>query len=65
MKRRLELRLTKKQATERLSVNAGTVLNCVAIGEFYSNFAKQAYIEADVDTVSIVRRLALERIVEG
>ena len=65
MKRRLELRLTKEQAAERLGVNAGTVLNGVAIDGFYSNFAKQAYFEADIDTVSIVCRLALERIVEG
>lgn len=64
-KRRLELRLTEEQAAERPGVNAGTVLNCMAIDEFYSNLAKQAYIEADVDTVSIVRRLALERIVKG
>jgi Domain of unknown function (DUF1857) len=35
------------------------------IDEFYSSFAKQAYIEADIDTVSTIRRLALEQIVEG
>ena len=29
--------------------------------EFYSSFAKQAYIEADIDTVSTIRRLALEQ----
>ena len=28
--------------------------------EFYSSFAKQAYIEADIDTVSTIRRLAAE-----
>ena len=31
------------------------------IDEFYSSFAKQAYIEADIDTVSTIRRLALEQ----
>ncbi len=30
------------------------------IDEFYSSFAKQAYIEADIDTVSTIRRLALD-----
>ena len=30
------------------------------IDEFYSGFAKQAYIEADIDTVSTIRRLAME-----
>ena len=30
------------------------------IDEFYSSFAKQAYVEADIDTVSTIRRLALE-----
>ena len=35
------------------------------IDEFYSNFAKQAYVEADIDTISTIRRLALEQIVEG
>jgi hypothetical protein len=35
------------------------------IDEFYSSFAKQAYLEADIDTVSTIRRLALERIAEG
>jgi Domain of unknown function (DUF1857) len=30
------------------------------IDEFYSSFAKQAYIEADIDTVSTIRRLVLE-----
>ena len=30
------------------------------IDEFYTSFAKQAYIEADIDTVSTIRRLALE-----
>jgi hypothetical protein len=29
--------------------------------EFYNSFAKQAYIEADIDTVSTIRRLALEQ----
>jgi len=29
--------------------------------EFYSSFARQAYIEADIDTVSTIRRLALEQ----
>jgi hypothetical protein len=28
---------------------------------FYINFAKQAYVAADIDTVSTIRRLALER----
>ena len=28
--------------------------------EFYSSFAKQAYVEADIDTVITIRRLALE-----
>ncbi len=35
------------------------------IEEFYSSFAKQAYVEADIDTVSTIGRLALEQIVEG
>jgi hypothetical protein len=35
------------------------------IDEFYSNFAKQAYVEADIDTVSTIRRLALEQIARG
>jgi hypothetical protein len=35
------------------------------IDEFYSSFAKQAYVEADIDTVSTIRRLALEQIAEG
>jgi hypothetical protein len=35
------------------------------IDEFYSSFAKQAYVEADIDTVSAIRRLALEQIAEG
>ena len=30
------------------------------IDEFYSSFAKQAYVEADIDTVSTIRRLSLE-----
>ena len=30
------------------------------IDEFYGSFAKQAYIEADIDTVSTIRRLALD-----
>jgi hypothetical protein len=30
------------------------------LDEFYSSFARQAYIEADIDTVSTIRRLALE-----
>ena len=28
--------------------------------EFYSSFAKQAYLEADIDTISTIRRLAVE-----
>ena len=28
--------------------------------EFYSSFAKQAYLEADIDTISTIRRLAQE-----
>jgi len=35
------------------------------IDEFYGRFAKQAYVEADIDTVSTIRRLALEQIEEG
>jgi hypothetical protein len=35
------------------------------IDEFYTSFAKQAYVEADIDTVSTIRRLALEQIAEG
>jgi hypothetical protein len=31
------------------------------IDEFYSSFAKQAYVEADIDTVRTIRRLALEQ----
>lgn len=30
------------------------------IDEFYSRFARQAYVEADIDTISTIRRLALE-----
>ena len=30
--------------------------------DFYTAFAKQAYVAADIDTVSTIRRLALERI---
>ena len=30
------------------------------LDEFYSSFAKQAYVAADIDTVSTIRRLALE-----
>jgi hypothetical protein len=30
------------------------------LNEFYNNFAKQAYVAADIDTVSTIRRLALE-----
>lgn len=29
--------------------------------EFYSNFAKQAYVEADIDTISTIRWLAQEQ----
>ena len=35
------------------------------IDEFYGSFARQAYVEADIDTVSAIRRLALDEIVEG
>ncbi len=28
--------------------------------DFYSSFAKQAYLEADIDTISTIRRLAAE-----
>jgi hypothetical protein len=35
------------------------------IDEFYGGFAKQAYIAADIDTVSTIRRLALEQIAQG
>jgi hypothetical protein len=35
------------------------------IDAFYSSFAKQAYIEADIDTVGTIRRLVLEQIAEG
>jgi hypothetical protein len=31
-----------------------------ALDEFYSAFVKQAYVAADIDTVSTIRRLALE-----
>ena len=31
------------------------------LDEFYSGFAKQAYVAADIDTVSTIRRLVLER----
>ena len=30
--------------------------------DFYTGFAKQAYVAADIDTVSTIRRLALERV---
>ena len=30
------------------------------LDEFYSSFAKQAYVEADIDTISTIRRLAAE-----
>jgi hypothetical protein len=33
--------------------------------QFYSSFAKQAYVEADIDTISTIRRLALEQIAGG
>jgi acetylaranotin biosynthesis cluster protein L len=33
--------------------------------EFYGSFARQAYVEADIDTVSTIRRLVLEQIAEG
>ena len=35
------------------------------IDEFYSRFAKQAYIEADIDTVSTIRRLVLAQAAVG
>ena len=31
-----------------------------AMDDFYSSFAKQAYLEADIDTISTIRRLAEE-----
>lgn len=31
------------------------------IDEFYGSFAKQAYVEADIDTISTIRRLVQER----
>jgi len=31
------------------------------LDEFYSSFARQAYVRADIDTVSTIRRLALEQ----
>jgi hypothetical protein len=30
------------------------------LDDFYSSFAKQAYIEADIDTISTIRRLATQ-----
>ena len=30
------------------------------VHEFYSRFAKQAYVEADIDTIRTIRRLAQE-----
>jgi hypothetical protein len=36
-----------------------------ALDEFYSSFAKQAYVEADIDTISTIRRLALEQGASG
>jgi hypothetical protein len=35
------------------------------IDEFYGSFAKQAYVEADIDTVSTIRRLAPEQLARG
>lgn len=35
------------------------------IDEFYGSFAKRAYVEADIDTVSTIRRLALEQLARG
>ena len=35
------------------------------LDEFYSSFAKQAYVAADIDTVSTIRRLAPEELGEG
>ncbi len=35
------------------------------LDEFYRRYAKQAYIEADIDTISIIRRLAAEEDVPG
>jgi len=32
----------------------------VPIDEFFNSFAKQAYVEADIDTVSAIRRLVLQ-----
>jgi len=31
------------------------------LDEFYSSFARQAYVAADIDTISAIRRLALEQ----
>lgn len=31
------------------------------LAAFYSRFAKQAYVEADIDTIRTIRRLALEQ----
>jgi hypothetical protein len=31
------------------------------LDEFYSSFARQAYVEADIDTISTIRRLTLEQ----
>ena len=32
------------------------------LDDFYSSFARQAYVKADIDTISEIRRLALERV---
>jgi hypothetical protein len=32
----------------------------VPVDEFYSSLAKQAYVEADIDTIRTIRRLAAE-----
>jgi hypothetical protein len=32
-----------------------------ALDEFYGSFARQAYVEADIDTVATIRRLAQEQ----
>ena len=35
------------------------------IDDFYSGFVKQAWVEADIDTISTIRRLALEQGASG
>ena len=50
---------------KRVSSCASTSKPCrgdaaAPLDAFYSNFVKRAYVEADIDTISTIRRLAAE-----